>query len=55
MSLFVADEEKDAAEAGDAVTLTLTDEIDIARGDVLVASGQAVQRSPISSLRISSG
>ncbi len=35
MSLFVADRKVDAAEAGDAVTLTLTDEIDIARGDVL--------------------
>jgi bifunctional enzyme CysN/CysC len=34
-SVFVADEEKDSAEAGDAVTLTLTDEVDIARGDVL--------------------
>ena len=29
-----------AAEAGDAVTLTLADEVDIARGDVLVESGQ---------------
>ena len=27
----------DAAESGDAVTLTLTDELDISRGDVLVA------------------
>ena len=35
MSLLVADRKVDAAEAGDAVTLTLTDEIDIARGDVL--------------------
>ena len=34
-SIFVADEEKDSAEAGDAVTLTLADEVDIARGDVL--------------------
>ena len=33
--LLVADREAEAAEAGDAVTLTLTDEIDIARGDVL--------------------
>ena len=34
-SILVADREVEAAEAGDAVTLTLTDEIDIARGDVL--------------------
>ena len=34
-SLLVGDREVEAAEAGDAVTLTLTDEIDIARGDVL--------------------
>src|SRR5580698_3140716 len=34
-SLLVADSEVEAAEAGDAVTLTLADEIDIARGDVL--------------------
>jgi bifunctional enzyme CysN/CysC len=33
--LLVADREVEAAEAGDAVTLTLTDEIDIPRGDVL--------------------
>jgi bifunctional enzyme CysN/CysC len=33
--LLVADHEVEAAEAGDAVTLTLADEIDIARGDVL--------------------
>jgi bifunctional enzyme CysN/CysC len=34
-TILVADEEKDSAEAGDAVTLTLADEVDIARGDVL--------------------
>ena len=34
-SILVADEEQDSAEAGDAVTLTLADEVDIARGDVL--------------------
>jgi bifunctional enzyme CysN/CysC len=34
-SILVADQEKDSAEAGDAVTLTLADEVDIARGDVL--------------------
>ena len=34
-SILVADKERDSAEAGDAVTLTLADEVDIARGDVL--------------------
>ena len=33
--LLIGDREVEAAEAGDAVTLTLADEIDIARGDVL--------------------
>jgi bifunctional enzyme CysN/CysC len=33
--IFVADRESESAEAGDAVTLTLADELDIARGDVL--------------------
>ena len=33
--IFVADREVETAHAGDAVTLTLVDEIDIARGDVL--------------------
>ncbi len=33
--ILVADEETESAEAGDAVTLTLADELDIARGDVL--------------------
>jgi bifunctional enzyme CysN/CysC len=33
--ILVADQEVESAEAGDAVTLTLTDELDIARGDVL--------------------
>jgi bifunctional enzyme CysN/CysC len=33
--IFVADREVETAHAGDAVTLTLADEIDIARGDVL--------------------
>ena len=33
--IFAADREVDSAEAGDAVTLTLADEVDIARGDVL--------------------
>jgi len=34
-SLYLGDERVDDASAGDAVTLTLTDEIDIARGDML--------------------
>jgi len=34
-SLLIGDREVEAAEAGDAITLTLADEIDIARGDVL--------------------
>jgi bifunctional enzyme CysN/CysC len=34
-SILVADKEEESAEAGDAVTLTLADEVDIARGDVL--------------------
>jgi bifunctional enzyme CysN/CysC len=33
--IFVADREVEAAQAGDAVTLTLADEIDVARGDLL--------------------
>ena len=33
--LFVADKPAEQAEAGDAVTVTLADELDIARGDVL--------------------
>ena len=34
-TILVADKERETAEAGDAVTLTLEDEVDIARGDVL--------------------
>ena len=37
--VFVADREADLAQAGQAVTLTLTDEIDISRGDVIAAGG----------------
>ena len=33
--ILVADQETESAEAGDAVTLTLADELDVARGDVL--------------------
>ena len=39
-SLLVGDRKVEAAEAGDAVTLTLADEIDIARGDMLSKPGQ---------------
>ena len=53
-SILVADQATESAEAGDAVTLTLADEVDIARGDVL-AHPTAGRRSPISSPRISSG
>ena len=34
-SLYVADRQAETAEAGEAVTVTLADELDIARGDVL--------------------
>ena len=43
------------AVAGDAVTLTLADEVDISRGDVLAASARAARSSPTSSPRICSG
>jgi bifunctional enzyme CysN/CysC len=33
--IYVAEQEVESAEAGDAVTLTLADEVDVARGDVL--------------------
>jgi bifunctional enzyme CysN/CysC len=36
--IVTADEDLEVAEAGDAVTLVLEDEIDVSRGDVLVAS-----------------
>lgn len=39
-SIVTMDGEQDIALAGDAVTLTLTDEVDISRGDVLSAPGQ---------------
>ena len=35
--IVTADGDRDAAQAGDAVTLTLADEIDVARGDVIAA------------------
>ena len=38
-SILVADAEAESAEAGDAVTLTLADEVDIARGDILADPG----------------
>jgi bifunctional enzyme CysN/CysC len=37
--IVTADGDRSSAHAGDAVTLTLTDEIDVARGDVLAPSG----------------
>ena len=37
--ILVADEERESAEAGDAVTLTLADEVDVARGDILCPPG----------------
>ncbi|MEO6103079.1 MAG: adenylyl-sulfate kinase, partial [Pseudoxanthomonas sp.] len=41
--VFVADQEAGSATAGQAVTLTLTDEIDISRGDVIAAAGDPPQ------------
>ena len=37
----------ESAEAGDAVTLTLTDEVDIARGDLLAPPHAAADRRPV--------
>ena len=37
--IFVADREAEVAQTGQAVTLTLADEIDISRGDVIAAGG----------------
>ncbi len=39
------DGELDAAEAGEAITVTLTDEIDISRGDVLIAGDESMSVS----------
>ncbi len=41
--VFVADREAEFAQAGQAVTLTLTDEIDISRGDVIAAGGDPAE------------
>ena len=41
--VFVADLEAPSASAGQAVTLTLADEIDISRGDVIAAAGDPPQ------------
>jgi len=41
--VFVADREAASASAGQAVTLTLADEIDISRGDVIAAAGDPPQ------------
>ena len=43
--VFVGDHETDAARAGQAVTLTLADEIDISRGDVIAAADDPPQVS----------
>ncbi|HEX7340350.1 MAG TPA: sulfate adenylyltransferase subunit CysN [Rhodanobacteraceae bacterium] len=41
--IVTADGDRNAAHAGQAVTLTLTDEIDISRGDVIAATAQPPQ------------
>ncbi len=41
-----------SAEAGDAVTITLADEIDIARGDLLVAARRRGRKYPTNSPRM---
>ena len=41
--LFVGEREVELARAGEAVTLTLADEIDISRGDVIAAAGDPPQ------------
>ena len=47
-TILVADQEKESAEAGDAVTLTLADEVDIARGDVLAQPDEPARgRRPV--------
>ena len=43
------------AVAGQSITLTLADEIDVSRGDVISAAGRARRRWPTSSRRRSSG
>ena len=47
--IVTADGDVMLAKAGDAVTLTLADEIDIGRGDVLVERRRTGRRSPTSS------
>ena len=42
-SLFVGEREVELARAGQAVTLTLADEIDVSRGDVIAAAGDPPQ------------
>ena len=49
------DGDLDEAVAGQSVTLTLADEIDVSRGDVLAARRRAARASPTSSRRRSSG
>jgi bifunctional enzyme CysN/CysC len=41
--IVVWDKNLDSAEAGDSVTLTLTDEIDVSRGDLIVAADNPPQ------------
>jgi len=50
-SLYVADRLSETAEAGDAVTITLADELDIARG-TCCARRRRGRRSPTSSPRM---
>ena len=53
--IVTADGDLDERSAGDAVTLTLADELDIARGDMFGDRDKPARRSPTSSPRISSG
>ena len=54
-SIIGAGGEVTSAEAGDAVTVTLADELDVARGDMLAAPNATARRSPTSSPRTWSG
>ena len=53
--ILLGSEERDSAVAGQSVMLTLADEIDVSRGDLLVARRTPARSSPTSSPRISSG
>ena len=50
--LLTSDGAKASAQAGDAITITLTDDIDVARGDLLVTSRSRARRFRLSSPRI---